>query len=148
MKELTDFFNFLTTTPAFRYGRMALYGLLIASWIWFVVYALHDSERRFSRPAGRFLVVLLPLFFWLPGFIVYLFLRPSETITDRMYQKFLRNTVKLQENPSMCPACHDFVKPDFIFCPHCGGQVLASCRHCGRALRRDWGHCPSCGGKQ
>lgn len=148
MNEFSTFFNYLTTTPLYHYGQMAFYGLIIVSWLWLVVQTLHDSERRFGHPIGRFIAVMLPLFLWIPGYIVYVFIRPSETITDRMYQKFLLNTVKLQENPSMCPTCHGFVKPDFVFCPHCGNQVLTACRHCGRHLRLDWSHCPDCGGKQ
>ena len=144
MSEFERFFEFLKTTPLYYYGRMALYGLLIASWVGVVLYALHDSERRFKRPWARGLVILLPLLGWLPGFIIYLFLRPSETVTDRMYQQFLTNTVKLQENPSMCPSCRGFVKADFIHCPHCGNQVLVGCHTCGRSMRRDWRHCPSC----
>lgn len=148
MKAYNDFFTYLQSTPLYNYGRLAFYGLIAASWIWCVVYTLHDSERRFQRHWPRLLVVLLPLFGWLPGFFIYLFLRPSETVTDRMYQKFLMNTVKLQENPSLCPTCRDFVKSDFIFCPHCGNQVLTVCSSCRRPLRLDWKHCPGCGGKQ
>ncbi len=148
MNELADFFNFLPQTPLYHYGQIGLYVLFGASWVWLVVYTLHDTERRIQRHWSRFLLLLLPLFFWLPGFIVYLFVRPSETTTDRMYQKFLTNTVKLQENPSLCPTCRDFVKSDFVFCPHCGNQVLMACGSCHKAMRLDWKHCPGCGSKR
>lgn len=148
MAEFEKFLEFLKTTELYRYGRMFGYALLIASWVGAVLYVLHDSERRFKNPVMRLLAVLLPLGLWLPGLLIYLFLRPSETVTDRMYQKFLTNTVKLQENPSMCPTCKGFVKPDFIYCPHCGDTVLMGCGHCSRSMRRDWKHCPSCGNQQ
>jgi len=44
-----------------------------------------------------------------------------------------------------CPRCHSPLQEDFVFCPHCGAEVLAACPNCHRAVRADWTHCAYCG---
>ena len=44
-----------------------------------------------------------------------------------------------------CLACNAPVQDDFVFCPHCGRQLLTACPACHRAAGADWTHCAFCG---
>lgn len=44
-----------------------------------------------------------------------------------------------------CPRCQSPLQEGFVFCPHCGAEVLTACPACHRAVRADWTHCAYCG---
>lgn len=44
-----------------------------------------------------------------------------------------------------CPQCQRPVQEDFVFCPHCGTDLLSACPVCHRAVHADWTHCAFCG---
>ena len=40
--------------------------------------------------------------------------------------------------PRPCPGCARDVPSGFVFCPHCGTPLQATCSNCGRGVERGW----------
>jgi len=82
----------------------------------------------------------------LPGFLLYLLIRPRETLHEA-YEHALEQEALLQaiEEPLTCSACGEKVADDFLFCPYCHKQLKMVCAACGRILQLDWTLCPYCG---
>ena len=117
----------------------ALYlGLLI--WTW------RDVRSRSRDLLVAFLSLLLVLFFNLPGLVLYLILRPKDTLSEA-YARDLEEEALLQEieDRHVCPECERRVEPDFLLCPWCGATLHNRCSSCGRLLNLRWEVCPYCG---
>ncbi len=111
-----------------------------------IVWTFRDMRAR-SRDVlalivAVLMVALIPLF----GLIVYLMLRPRETLAEA-YERSLEQEALLQaiEEPETCPGCGARVKSDYILCPNCHTRLKQSCPSCGRALHLRWSVCPYCG---
>lgn len=49
---------------------------------------------------------------------------------------------------SACPYCKLEIRPDYMRCPRCGGELRKRCSNCGNLLEL-WTHfCPFCGSTQ
>jgi hypothetical protein len=85
------------------------------------------------------------VFFFLPGVLLYLILRPRETL-DEAFQRALQEEYLLQdlEELPLCPACRHYVQPDFVLCPHCHGRLRENCPSCQRLVELRWDVCPYC----
>jgi hypothetical protein len=110
-----------------------------------IVWAFRDMRAR-SRDVlalimATLLVALVPLF----GLIVYVMLRPRETLAEA-YERSLEQEALLQaiEEPESCPGCGQRVRSDYVLCPTCHTRLKQACPSCGRALRLDWTVCPYC----
>jgi ribosomal protein L32 len=88
------------------------------------------------------LVALLPIV----GFMVYLMLRPQETLADT-YERSLEQEALLQaiEEPEVCPGCGQRVRSEYLFCPSCHTKLKRPCPSCGQAMHLRWALCPYCG---
>ncbi len=111
-----------------------------------IIWTFRDIRSR-SRDAlawivATLLVALIPLF----GLIVYLMLRPQETLAEA-YERSLEQEALLQaiEEPETCPGCGARVKPDYILCPVCHTRLKQPCPSCRRPLQLHWAICPYCG---
>jgi len=111
-----------------------------------IVWAFRDMRAR-SRDVlalivAVLLVALIPLF----GLVVYLMLRPRETLAEA-YERSLEQEALLQaiEEPEICPGCNQRVRGDYILCPTCHTRLKQPCPSCGRALHLHWSVCPYCG---
>jgi len=87
----------------------------------------------------------LVLLFSLPGLLVYMILRPKETLADQ-YERALEEEALLQdiEDRLVCPGCQRKVEPDFMVCPSCQTMLKTRCRACDRLLHPKWQVCPYC----
>jgi len=111
-----------------------------------IVWAFRDMRAR-SRDVlalivAVLLVALIPLF----GLIVYLLLRPRETLAEA-YERSLEQEALLQaiEEPEYCPGCGQRVRSDYILCPTCHTRLKQPCPSCRQPLNLDWTVCPYCG---
>ncbi len=111
-----------------------------------IIWTFRDMRAR-SRDVlawivATLMVALIPLF----GLIVYLMLRPRETLAEA-YERSLEQEALLQaiEEPEHCPGCGARVKSDYILCPTCHTRLKQSCPSCKRALYLHWAVCPYCG---
>jgi RNA polymerase subunit RPABC4/transcription elongation factor Spt4 len=119
---------------------------LVALWFVLIVWTYRDSEARSRSMITQVFSTLLVVLFYLPGLLLYLILRPKETL-DAAFQRSLEEEYLLQdlEELSHCPSCHRYVEDDYRLCPHCQTQLRESCVACGRLVDLKWSLCPFCG---
>ncbi len=119
---------------------------LIATWFVLAIWTFRDIESRSRSVVTQVFSTLVVVLFWIPGWILYRILRPSETL-DQAYQRSLEEEYllnDLQELP-LCPTCHHFVEDEWRICPHCNTQLREDCDNCGRLIDLNWDLCPYCG---
>ena len=69
---------------------------LIATWFVLAVWTYRDIEARSKNVATQIFSTLLSVFFWIPGVLLYMMLRPKETL-DEAYQRSLEEEYLLQD---------------------------------------------------
>ncbi len=110
------------------------------------IWTFRDIRSRSRDILAQILATLLVLLIPVIGLVVYLMLRPRETLAEA-YERSLEQEALLQaiEEPEVCPGCGQRVKSDYLFCPACHTQLKVACPSCGRPLRMTWSLCPYCG---
>jgi RNA polymerase subunit RPABC4/transcription elongation factor Spt4 len=119
---------------------------LAALWLSLIIWTYRDVRDRVRDPLVRILAVLLVAVLFLPGVVVYLILRPPQTMEDE-YQHILEEEALLQaiEERSACPGCGRNTADDWIICPNCYTKLMKTCHACGRLMKLPWSLCPYCG---
>lgn len=119
---------------------------LAALWLSLMVWTYRDIRGRVRDPMVRILAVLLVGVLFLPGVVVYLILRPSQTMEEE-YQHMLEEEALLQaiEERTACPGCGRHTAEDWIICPNCYTKLMKTCHACGRLMKLPWSLCPYCG---
>lgn len=119
--------------------------VLFLVWLSVGIWAYRDMRHR-SRSGGPAILVLLMVFL-LPvaGLVIYLLLRPRETLMAR-YDQSLRQEALLQqiESGTSCPGCARPVAANWLVCPECHVTLRRPCQHCGTPLEMHWLLCPVC----
>ncbi len=100
------------------------------------------SRDIFVQILAPVLVAVIPI----AGILVYLMLRPRETLAEQ-YVRALEEESLLSsiENQEFCPTCGRRVDGDMQFCPSCHAKLRNACNRCGRAVHLSWDLCPYCG---
>ena len=121
----------------------------VALWFALVVWTYRDITSRSTNPATHVFSTLVVVLFWVPGAIIYLLLRPRETL-DEAFQRTMEEEYLLQDLDEfpVCPACRKPVREEFLFCPHCSTELQVSCVACHRLVDLRWDICPYCGATQ
>lgn len=122
---------------------------LIATWFVLAVWTFRDIESRSRSVVSQVFSTLLAVFFWVPGVLLYMLLRPKETL-DEAYQRSLEEEYLLQdlEELPLCPTCNHMVHDEWQLCPHCNTQLREPCTNCGHLVDLRWDICPYCGEEQ
>lgn len=122
---------------------------LIATWFVLIVWTFRDIESRSKNVVTQVFSTLLAVFFWIPGVLLYMILRPKETL-DEAYQRSLEEEYLLQDLQELplCPNCNHFVHDDWQLCPHCNTQLKEPCHNCHKLVDLRWDICPYCGEEQ
>src|SRR6476659_10825326 len=91
---------------------------LVALWFVLIVWAFRDIETRSRSVITQIFSTLLVVLFFIPGALLYLLLRPRETL-DEAFGRALEEEYLLQdlEDLSLCPNCHHPLREDFVACP-------------------------------
>ena len=132
-------------------GNLTLFGtafagaFLAALWLSVIIWTYRDIRKRSRDTLVRILAVLVCAVLFLPGVLIYLILRPSQTL-DEEYQRSLEEEALLKavEDHPMCPGCGRFVEKDWQICPNCHTRLKKVCLHCKRLLDFPWSVCPYC----
>jgi hypothetical protein len=132
-------------------ATLRLIGALVAAyalvlWVSAVVWTYRDVRTRTSDPLSQAVAVLLVGVFNLLGLIVYLVIRPQETIADAYERSLEAEAIlhELQLDANSCQSCRRPVEPDFNVCPYCKTLLREPCRSCAKPVRTNWMACPYC----
>lgn len=119
--------------------------LLLVVWLATGIWTYRDARSRSRSAATAFLAAAFVLLVPIAGLVVYLLLRPRETLIE-MYDRALEQEALLQqiEEPLVCPGCSRRVAETWIVCPDCRTQLRRPCPACGRPLDLRWQICPYC----
>jgi hypothetical protein len=123
--------------------------IVVALWVAIVVWAYRDMRARSRDTIVQIFVGLMVAVLTLPGFLIYLFLRPRETLSEA-YERSLEEEALLQEieeKPS-CPGCGQRVEASWQACPNCHTRLKKSCIACRNLLELSWNLCPFCATSQ
>lgn len=149
-----DFESILAAIQPFVIMFAALLGATVtAIWIAVVIWTFRDLRARtrdvFAQILGTLLVLIFLPFFPLPGLILYLILRPRETLAE-VYERSLEEEALLQsiEERMACPGCNRHIEEKFLVCPTCHTRLKKACPSCGQLLHLRWNICPYCGAVQ
>lgn len=121
-------------------------GVVIAAfWLAIVMWAHRDMRSRSRDPLASLLVAILVFLLNIPGVLIYILLRPRETLSAA-YERSLEEEALLQEieeRPS-CPGCGQRVQHEWQACPHCHHRLKKACVNCDYLLELPWNICPRC----
>jgi hypothetical protein len=121
-------------------------GVTIALYAGMAIWAFRDIRSRSRDVLAQILATILVLILPVIGLIVYIMLRPKETLAEA-YERSLEQEALLQaiEEPEACPGCGRRARSEYLYCPHCHTQLKTACVGCGRPLDTGWTLCPYCG---
>jgi RNA polymerase subunit RPABC4/transcription elongation factor Spt4 len=119
---------------------------LAALWLSLIFWTYRDIRRRTRDVLLRILAFLVVTVLFLPGVLIYLILRPQNTL-EQEYQQTLEEEALLQtiEEPPLCPGCGRKVESDWVVCPTCHTRLKKACHECGKLMELAWNLCPYCG---
>jgi hypothetical protein len=118
---------------------------VLAIWFAVVAWTFRDIESRSRSVFTQVFSTLLVVLFFIPGLLLYLILRPKETL-DQAFQRALEEEYLLQDldDLPLCQGCQRAVDPEFIICPHCQTRLRGPCPACSRLIDLRWSVCPYC----
>lgn len=129
---------------------VALLGaFLFAFWIAMGIWTFNDIRSRTRDWLAIVLASLLVLVFPLLGLVLYMMIRPRETLAD-VFDRALEEESLLRELESTlsCHRCGMPVRDNWNFCSNCHSQLRYACSNCGKAMRDEWDICVNCGADQ
>lgn len=131
---------------AARIGVIVLIAYLLVMWVAALVWTYRDISARTRDPFTQVISVMMVVFFNLPGLLLYLILRPNDTLADA-YDRQLEAEALLSEiqEQATCPSCRRKIENEFIACPYCRTTLRAACEACSKPLAFGWVVCPYCG---
>ncbi len=119
--------------------------VIAAFWLAMVIWAYRDMRARSRDTLAHLGVALMVAILIVPGLLIYLLLRPRETLGEA-YERSLEEEALLQEieEKPACPGCGQRVQDDWQACPHCHTRLKKPCVQCRELLELSWQLCPYC----
>lgn len=135
------------TLVAYSTICFSVFGALLAAlWLSLVIWTFRDMRSRSRDAFAQILAALVVAVIPGMGFLIYLILRPPETLAEA-YERALEEEALLQEieERPACPGCSRMVDPNWILCPHCHTRLRKACPDCNALMELHWQICPYCG---
>ncbi len=119
---------------------------VVVFWLATAFWVYKDARRRLDDPWLVWMAGLLGLLPPFVGPVVYLFLRPPESIAERLDRELENRALeeRLAERELLCPVCRAQVDSSFLVCPVCTTRLKQACSSCGSPLEAIWQACPYC----
>lgn len=116
-----------------------------ALWISMIIWAFRDMRSRSRDIFAQAMAALVVGALNVPGLLVYLILRPQETLAEQ-YERALEEEALLQEieNKQVCAGCGHQTRDDWRLCPYCHTKLKKLCSGCDKLLDLPWAVCPYC----
>jgi hypothetical protein len=116
-----------------------------AVWLSLIIWTYRDMRSRSRDVFAQILAALVVAVLSIPGLLVYLILRPRETLAEQ-YERALEEEALLQEieEKKVCTGCSHSIKDGWILCPFCHTKLKKPCQNCGQLLELPWSICPYC----
>jgi hypothetical protein len=123
----------------FFYG-LIVFWLVVLYWVWL------DSGDRTSNKIVRCSYVLLVAVLNVIGLIIYLIIRPGQTIEEIYWADLERRYLKYETAElGDCPQCGRQLFPGYTFCPNCRYKIKRRCKNCQVFIDKKNKFCPHCG---
>lgn len=146
-KIMLDFLNFVGQLNFDSIGSILTF-LLVVFWLVIVGWVWIDSGERTSKTYARVVYVLIVLLLNIPGLIIYLIVRPSETIEEIYWADLERRYLKYETaDLGDCPKCGDQLFPGNVYCSNCGYELKKKCPNCEVVIDKRDKYCSFCGTK-
>jgi len=117
-----------------------IFWIVVLDWIW------ADSGERTSNKRSRILYVILAILFNVFGWLIYLIIRPNQTIEEVYWADLERRYLKYETSElGDCPKCGTQLYPGFLYCPNCNYRLKRKCPSCGVYVDKQSNFCPFCG---
>lgn len=141
MEQLLEFIEFNQYNLPLLIELLAVYILIL--WLAVVAWALKDITTRSNNFLVIILTVLLVTIGNIPGLVLYLLLRPSQTIEEGQNKELFYSSI-VDKKISACDNCECLVRTDYKFCPECGHALMLQCQVCHRQINPTWKYCVYC----
>lgn len=134
---------FLSNLTLFATAITSAFG--VALWFSLIIWTYRDIRQRVRYVPVQILAAVVVAVLFLPGIIIYLILRPAQTLEEE-YQQALEEEALLHsiEENALCPGCSRKVQNNWVVCPSCHTQLRKPCPRCGKAVELPWDVCPYC----
>lgn len=117
-----------------------IFWLVIVGWVWM------DSGERTTKRWARVVYILLVLILNIPGLIIYLIIRPNETVEEIYWADLERRYLKYETSElGDCSKCGHQLYPGYVYCTNCGNEIKIKCPRCGVLVDKDHKFCEFCG---
>lgn len=129
---------------------VTLLGMYVSAfWLALIIWTYRDHRSRSRDGLASLVAALTVAVLNLPGLLIYLLLRPKETLAEA-YERSLEEEALLQEieEKPVCPGCGRPANPEWQVCPYCHTTLKKPCTHCGKMLELGWKQCPYCAASQ
>jgi len=126
-------------------GARFLVAYIAIMWLALVFWTVRDIRQRTTDLWVQGAATLLTLAFFVPGYWLYLVVRPNSTLKERAEDRYREALLAEYASASNCPACHHATRSDFVVCPYCEYALGKRCDSCSEALMPLWSACPHCG---
>lgn len=144
-KIILSFFEFVGNIDFNMFGFILGF-VLVVFWLFIIGWVWVDSGERTSKRGLRVGYVLLSVFLNIPGLIIYLIIRPSETIEEIYWADLERRYLKYETaDLGDCPKCGSQLFPGYVHCTNCGYTIKARCPKCNVLVNKDHKYCEFCG---
>jgi hypothetical protein len=116
--------------------------VIVIGWVW------TDAGERSTNISFKVLSALLVAILNIPGLIIYLIIRPKQTIAEIYWSDLERRYLKYETAElGDCYECGFQLQPGFVNCPNCSAVIKVKCDGCGVFIDKDWRYCPFCSAK-
>jgi RNA polymerase subunit RPABC4/transcription elongation factor Spt4 len=113
--------------------------LIVVGWVWV------DSGERTTHLTSRILGVIVVGVLNLLGLVIYLLVRPKQTIQELYWADLERRYLKYETSElGDCQNCKHSLQPGFNVCPNCGFQIKKQCGRCNVWVEKSYAYCPFC----